>query len=196
MGPGGVAAIHAGEGLISSAANVAIAERQMAFQERMSSTAHQREVRDLKAAGLNPILSAKYGGSSTPAGASATIQPSSAAQAYYNTKLLKANIDKVLADVDVSKETAKTQRSQQQVNSAQAASIKADVPKKQVQGSLWKKAGEAISPALKDPVKTWKKAGKDFKSRLKQNVMIQDIKEQNRKLEKKLKKLRKKRGKK
>jgi len=53
-------------------------QTQMRFQKYMSNTAHRREMKDLKAAGLNPILSVTGGsGASSPSGGSASSSPAS-----------------------------------------------------------------------------------------------------------------------
>ena len=99
----GAAAIGAVGGIIQGQQSAKAAEKQMKFQGYMSSTAYQRQMADLEAAGLNPMLASKLGGASTPGGAQPAYIPNIGALAA-NTALQAYQID---AGVDNTKQDTK-----------------------------------------------------------------------------------------
>lgn len=109
-------------------ANLRIAREQMGFQERMSGSAYQRAVRDMKLAGINPMLAYEQGGASSPGGASATMEStlgpavSSAQHARRLTQELRnmKEANKV-AKADVNLKYTQTAKERAVANQAQSA---------------------------------------------------------------------------
>ncbi|HAN48979.1 MAG TPA: hypothetical protein DCQ20_08920 [Nitrospira sp.] len=105
-----------------NAANAQQAQKQMDFQERMSSTAWQRGTADMAAAGLNPMLAFSQGGASSPGGSMATMGSPTLAglsgakqSAETQGELMqlaqgKANIDQVKAQTEKIKADTVDQR--------------------------------------------------------------------------------------
>lgn len=153
---GGAGALGALGSMWSASQNEKLSDKQMDFQERMRDTQYQAAVKDMRAAGLNPMLAYSQGGNASPSGSMAHVDnpidsASSAGGSWSSQALARAQVEQVRAATDnVKAQTAQTQV-QTQIASAAVpySAYSAEMSARSI-GAAYKKLANDVAIQIKD----------------------------------------------
>lgn len=103
--------------------NLQIAREQMGFQREMSDTAWQRSVKDMKLAGVNPMLAFMKGGASTPPGATTRVE----SETGVSSQIMANSGTRLAQNLALGLQMKQAEASARKTN-AEAALLEAEVP--------------------------------------------------------------------
>lgn len=109
--------------------NAQQAQQNRDWQERMSNTAYQRATADMRAAGINPVLAYKQGGSTTPSGSTASgsaAHTENAMEALGHGVSSASQLGTRMAELEQTKATTSNLETQAALNSQLVQKAKAD----------------------------------------------------------------------